>query len=122
MPSSVYPYSYFSLSDLTVQEGQEAQVTVSRVGDSSTDVLINLSITSGTAKSGSDYTDFTGNKLTTKNAILETSGYSKSNIIVNNILTIDASGNSEIELYGAPTKIEMKRFIDSAALTKKQMK
>ena len=61
MPSSVYPYSYFSLSDLTVQEGQEAQVTVSRVGDSSTDVLINLSITSGTAKSGSDYTDFTGN-------------------------------------------------------------
>jgi len=67
-------------------------------------------------------TDFTGNKLTTKNAILETSGYSKSNIIVNNIITIDASGNSEIELYGAPTKIEMKRFIDSAALTKKQMK
>lgn len=67
-------------------------------------------------------TDFTGNKLTTKNAILETSGYSKSSIIVNNILTIDASGNSEIELYGAPTKIEMKRFIDSAALTKKQMK
>ncbi len=67
-------------------------------------------------------TDFTGNKLTTKNAILETSGYSKSNLIVNNILTIDASGNSEIELYGAPTKIEMKRFIDSAALTKKQMK
>ena len=67
-------------------------------------------------------TDFTGNKLTTKNAILETSGYSKSNLIVNNILTIDASGNSEIELYGAPNKIEMKRFIDSAALTKKQMK
>ena len=67
-------------------------------------------------------TDFTGNKLTTKNAILETSGYSKSNIIVNNIITIDASGNSEIELYGAPNKIEMKRFIDSAALTKKQMK
>ncbi len=67
-------------------------------------------------------TDFTGNKLTTKNAILETSGYSKSNLIVNNILTIDASGNSEIEIYVAPTKIEMKRFIDSAALTKKQMK
>ncbi|MCX6171860.1 MAG: DUF2807 domain-containing protein [Flavobacterium sp.] len=67
-------------------------------------------------------TDFTGNKLTTKNAILETSGYSKSNLIVNNILTIDASGNSEIELYGAPTKIEMKRFIDSAALLKKQVK
>ena len=67
-------------------------------------------------------TDFTGNKLTTKNAILETSGYSKSSIIVNNILTIDASGNSEIELYGAPTKIEMKRFIDSAALLKKQVK
>jgi len=67
-------------------------------------------------------TDFTGKKLTAKNALLETSGYSKSNIIVNNIVTIDASGNSEIELYGAPTKIEMKRFIESASLIKKPMK
>ena len=67
-------------------------------------------------------TDFTGKKLTAKNALIETSGYSKSNIMVSNIVTIDASGNSEIELYGAPTKIEMKRFIESASLMKKQLK
>ena len=33
--------------------------------------------------------------------------------------TLDASGNSEIELYGEPVKIEIKRFTDSAILQKK---
>lgn len=64
-------------------------------------------------------TDFIGNKLTAKNALLETSGYSKSSISVSNITTIDASGNSEIQLYGEPIKIEMKRFADNAELRKK---
>jgi hypothetical protein len=67
-------------------------------------------------------TDFTGKKLTAKNASLETSGFSKSSIKVSNIVTIDASGDSEIELYGEPVKIEMKRFIDSAELHKKPSK
>ncbi|WP_396193663.1 GIN domain-containing protein [Flavobacterium sp.] len=67
-------------------------------------------------------TDFTGKKLTAKNALLETSGFSKSSIKVSNIVTIDASGDSEIELYGEPVKIEMKRFIDSAELHKKPSK
>jgi hypothetical protein len=64
-------------------------------------------------------TDFIGRKLTAKNASLETSGYSKSSINISNIATVDASGNSEIQLYGEPLKIEMKRFVDSAELRKK---
>jgi hypothetical protein len=53
---------------------------------------------------------------------LETSGYSKTSINVSNIVTIDASGDSEIELYGEPIKIEMKRLADSAELYKKPSK
>ncbi len=64
-------------------------------------------------------TDFIGKKLTAKNALLETTGYSRSSIMVTNIATIDASGNSELELYGDPIKIEMKHFTDSAALKKR---
>ena len=64
-------------------------------------------------------TDFIGRKLTAKNASLETAGYSKSSINISNIATVDASGNSEIQLYGEPLKIEMKRFADSAELRKK---
>jgi hypothetical protein len=67
-------------------------------------------------------TDFIGSKLTAKNALLETGGYSKSSINISNIATIDASGNSEIQLYGEPIKIEMKRFSDSAELRKKPSK
>jgi len=64
-------------------------------------------------------TDFIGKKLTAKNASLETAGYSKSSINISNNATVDASGNSEIQLYGEPVKIDMKRFADSAELRKK---
>lgn len=64
-------------------------------------------------------TDFTGRKLTAKNALVEVSGYAKTNINISNIATLDASGNGEIELYGEPIKIEIKRFTDSAILRKK---
>ncbi|WP_162127649.1 GIN domain-containing protein [Flavobacterium phycosphaerae] len=64
-------------------------------------------------------TDFTGKKLTAKNGLLETAGYAKGSITVSNIATFDASGNSEIELYGEPVKMEVKRFADSAELHKK---
>jgi hypothetical protein len=67
-------------------------------------------------------TDFIGNKLTAKNAQLETGGFSKSSINISNIATIDASGNSEIQLYGEPIKIDMKRFTDSAELRKRPTK
>ncbi|MGL2967033.1 GIN domain-containing protein [Flavobacterium sp. XGLA_31] len=64
-------------------------------------------------------TDFTGKKLTAKNATLETAGYSKSSINISNIATIDASGNCEVEIYGEPVKYEVKRFADNAQLQKK---
>jgi hypothetical protein len=67
-------------------------------------------------------TDFTGKKLTAKNALVEVSGYANSSIAISNIATIDASGNSEIALYGEPVKIEIKHLIDSATLRKKPSK
>ncbi|MES2410413.1 MAG: DUF2807 domain-containing protein [Bacteroidota bacterium] len=67
-------------------------------------------------------TDFTGKKLTAKNALVEVSGYSKSSIAISNIATIDASGNGEVELYGEPVKIEVKHLVDSAILRKKTSK
>lgn len=66
-------------------------------------------------------TDFTGKKLTAKNATVETSGYSKTSINISNIATIDASGNSEIELFGEP-KIDMKRFAESAMIKKRPLR
>ncbi|WP_264521639.1 DUF2807 domain-containing protein [Flavobacterium sp. N1994] len=66
-------------------------------------------------------TDFTGKKLTAKNALVETAAYAKTSINISNIATIDASGNSEIELFGEP-KIEVKRFTDSAMLKKRPLK
>lgn len=66
-------------------------------------------------------TDFTGKKLTAKNAMVETSGYSKISINISNTATIDASGNSEIELFGEP-KIDLKRFAESAMLKKRPLK
>ena len=66
-------------------------------------------------------TDFTGKKLTAKNALVETAGYAKTTINISNIATIDASGNSEIELFGQP-KIEVKHFSDSAMIKKRPIK
>ena len=65
-------------------------------------------------------TDFTGKKLTAKNAMVETNGYARTSINISNIATIDASGNSEIELYGEPIKIDIKQFTQNAMLRKKQ--
>lgn len=67
-------------------------------------------------------TDFIGKKLTAKNALVEVNGYANSSIGISNIATIDASGNSEIALYGEPVKIEIKHLIDSATLRKKPSK
>lgn len=67
-------------------------------------------------------TDFTGRKLTAKNATLEVGSYTKTNITVTENITIDASGDSEIELYGAPLKIDIKNFTDTSVLRKKVIK
>ena len=64
---------------------------------------------------------FTGNNLVIKNAELIAESYSKSSINTSIGLSIEASGNSEIQLYG-DQKIEMKKFIESATLIKKPTK
>jgi len=65
--------------------------------------------------------DFIGSKLVLKNAELVAEGYSNCSINSNDAISIDASGNSEIQIYGVQ-KIEMKRFVDSAILVKKSTK
>ncbi len=65
--------------------------------------------------------EFTGNNLFITNAELTTESYSKASVNINSNISIDASGNSEIQLYG-DQKIEMKRFIDNATLGKKPTK
>ncbi|WP_445452197.1 GIN domain-containing protein [Flavobacterium sp. 25HG05S-40] len=65
--------------------------------------------------------DFNGKKLTAKNATVELAAYSKLSINISNLATIDASGNSEMDLYGEP-KIEIKRFTESAMIKKRPIK
>ncbi len=66
-------------------------------------------------------TNFDGSLLTVTNAQLFTEGYSNTKINVKTEVVIDAAGKSEIQLFG-DAKIEMKRFTDSATLTKKPLK
>lgn len=66
-------------------------------------------------------TDFTGKKLTAKTALVETTAYSKTSINISGNATIDASGSSEIELFGEP-KIDIKRFTESAMIKKRPLK
>jgi len=65
--------------------------------------------------------NFTGKNLTSKNAELTVEGYTVCSILINTTAVIDASGKSEIQLYG-DQKIEMKNFVDNATLAKKPTK
>lgn len=65
--------------------------------------------------------DFTGKKLVAKNVEIITEGSANCSLNVTKTLSIEASGTSEIELYG-DQKIEMKKFADQAILTKKIIK
>ena len=67
-------------------------------------------------------TDFTGKKFTVKTALLEIGANSKASINISGNLTLDASGSSEIDLFGEPTKIEIKRFAESAMMKKRPSK
>nr|WP_315145736.1 DUF2807 domain-containing protein [uncultured Flavobacterium sp.] len=66
-------------------------------------------------------TVFTANNLVISNAELVAESYSKCSINTNATITIDATANAEIELYG-DQKIELKRFADNAILSKKPTK
>jgi len=65
--------------------------------------------------------NFSGKNLLVKNAELTCEAYTNISINAKNTISIDASGKSEIELYG-DQKIDMKRFLDSAVLIKKPTK
>jgi hypothetical protein len=63
----------------------------------------------------------TAYNLALQNAELLAESYSNCSINVNTAISVNASGNSEIQLYG-DQKIEMKRFADNAVLSKKPTK
>ena len=50
------PLSYFSISDLSIKEGDTGNITISRTGGINTSQKLNLSSSSGTASSGIDFT------------------------------------------------------------------
>lgn len=64
---------------------------------------------------------FVGKKLTSKNAEVIAEAYTNASLMVNGNLSIEASGKSEIEVFG-DQKIDLKRFVDSAVLKKKPTK
>lgn len=65
--------------------------------------------------------DFTGAKLTARNAELLTEGFAECSINVATKLILDAKGKSETRLFGTQ-KLEIKNFLDSAVLSKKPTK
>ena len=64
---------------------------------------------------------FIGNKLTAKNMKLVAEAYTTCLIFAETTLELEASGTAEIDLYGNP-KIDLKKFADSAILSKKSLK
>ena len=50
------PLSYFSISDLSLTEGDSGNITISRTGGTNTSQTLSLVSSNGTAISGSDYT------------------------------------------------------------------
>ena len=64
--------------------------------------------------------EFSGKNLSSKNAEITSEGYANCSIQVNTKAIIDASGKSEIQLFGTQ-KIDLRNFIDSATLYKKPL-
>lgn len=64
---------------------------------------------------------FIGKKLTSRNTEALTEAYTNASLNVSENLILEASGKSEIEVYG-DQKIELKRFVDNAVLMKKTTK
>ncbi|RZK10981.1 MAG: DUF2807 domain-containing protein [Flavobacterium sp.] len=66
-------------------------------------------------------TNFIGKNLNAKNCELIAEGYANATILAETSLSLDASGSSEVYLYGEP-KIELKKFTDTSTLYKKKLK
>ncbi len=65
--------------------------------------------------------DFDGKNLIVKNMELVAESYTKCSVNTSTSISIEASGNTEIQLYG-DQKIDMKKFADNAVLIKKPTK
>ena len=65
-------------------------------------------------------TNYNAKKLTAQNLELSIEGYSNANVFAEKTLVLNATGTTELELYGNP-KIEIKQFSDSAILYKKTL-
>ncbi len=65
--------------------------------------------------------NFTGKKLNVKNVQLIAEGYANCSVLAETTISIEASGNTEIQLFG-DAKPELKKFTDTAILYKKPIK
>ncbi len=65
--------------------------------------------------------NFTGKNFTAKNANLTAEGYTVCSLICSTWMAIEASGKTEISIYG-DQKIDLRKFTDSAILYKKPTK
>ncbi|MXN92310.1 DUF2807 domain-containing protein [Flavobacterium sp. Sd200] len=63
---------------------------------------------------------FTGKKFTAKNMELTAESYTKCSILITDILTLSASGKTEVGLYGTPATVTMKKFANNAVIAKKE--
>ena len=63
---------------------------------------------------------FTGKKFTAKNMEVLAESSSKCSILATEGLTVGASGKTEIEIYGTPTKLGMTKFEGTATILKKE--
>lgn len=65
--------------------------------------------------------NFMGKNLTAKNVNLVAEGYTVCSVLCNTWMAIEASGKSEISIYG-DQKIDLRKFLDNATLYKKPTK
>lgn len=64
---------------------------------------------------------YSGKKFTAKALEFTAESYTKSVIMVSENLTLSASGKSTVDVYGSPSTITMKKFTESAVVSKKEL-
>ena len=64
---------------------------------------------------------YNGKKFTAKTLDFTAESYTKSSIMVSETLNISASGKAIVDVYGTPTAITLKKFAQSAVISKKEL-
>lgn len=64
---------------------------------------------------------FNGKKFTAKNTLLTAESYTACSIMVTDTLEIKASGKTEVELYGTPATVTIRKLADSASILKREL-